>query len=116
MAASPSIESDVSKSHTLLVIGDYVSKFQVEAQNLLGECYELSESSDLFEAAKWYSKASKSGHARATFNLASLYETGQGVEKDFKKAVQLYKEAISRGSTEAQLRIDELQELDLLEI
>ena len=92
------------------------SKFCVEAQNLLGECYELYSSSytDLEEAAHWYLQASRSGHARATFNLGNLYETGQGVTKDFKKAVNLYHEAITRGSDEATLRIKELQELDLV--
>ena len=106
--------SEIAKSEESL--NNPVSRLKVEAQNLLGECYEITSSSDteLSEAAKWYLMASKSGHARATFNLANLYETGHGVEQDFKKALQLYQIAKSHGSSEAKLRIEELQKLELV--
>lgn len=116
MAACENNQSKDMKSQSILNISSSNAKFQIEAQNLLGECYEISSSSysDLEEAAYWYLQASKSGHTRATFNLGNLYETGQGVTKDFKKAVHLYQEAIVRGSDEAKFRIQELQELDLV--
>jgi TPR repeat protein len=116
MAATDNTKSKNLKSLSSLNVTGPIAKFQVEAQNLLGECYEIDSRSytDLEEAAHWYLEASRSGHARATFNLGNLYETGQGVTKDFKKAVQLYQEAIIRGSAEATSRIKELEKLDLV--
>ena len=116
MAVSENKDINAIKIQSSLTVSDPDSKFQIESQNLLGECFEISSCSDseLEEAAKWYLEASKSGHPRATFNLGHLYETGRGVKKDFKKAVHLYQEAILRGSTDAEFRIQELQELDLI--
>ncbi len=116
MAATDNKKSKNLKDLSSLKLVGPTDKIQVEAQNLLGECYEIYSlcKSDLEEAANWYLQASRSGHARATFNLGNLYETGQGVAKDFKKALSLYQEAIIRGSAEATFRMKELQELDLV--
>lgn len=116
IAASDNAQSQNLKCQSSINKSTSNAKFQIEAQNLLGECFEIGSSShsDLETAAFWYLQASKAGHARATFNLGNLYEIGQGVTKDFKKAVHLYKEAIIRGSEEAKIRIEELQELDLV--
>ncbi len=45
---------------------------------------------DINEAIKWFSLASKSGMFHSTFNLAMIYYEGHGVEKDLKKAEELF--------------------------
>jgi uncharacterized protein len=40
-----------------------------------------------------YQKAADQGDANAQYNLALCYEDGIGVEKDDKKAVELYQKA-----------------------
>ncbi|KAJ3164922.1 hypothetical protein HDU88_004902 [Geranomyces variabilis] len=90
-----------------------------EAQNMLGEMVELGmggtdSSPDHAAAAKWYRKAMRQGHARAMWNLAALYEGGFGVGKDMEKALRLYKEAETRGSKDAQVRLRQLFELGVL--
>ncbi|KAJ8325745.1 hypothetical protein O5D80_005943 [Batrachochytrium dendrobatidis] len=90
-----------------------------EAQNMLGELFEmgyargLDGDGDPTIAASWYRRAVRLGHARATFNLAALYETGQGVAKDFDKAIKLYREAVRRGNQEASERLATLADLPL---
>ena len=44
----------------------------------------------------------KKGDAEAQFRLGVLYEEGDGVEKDFEKAVKLYRLAADQGHTMAQ--------------
>lgn len=46
----------------------------------------------------WYQKACEKGHAEAYNNLASIYEVGQGVEKDYAQAIELYRKAAELGS------------------
>ncbi|KAI8913915.1 hypothetical protein DFJ77DRAFT_54002 [Powellomyces hirtus] len=90
-----------------------------DAQNMLGEMIELGlggpdSNPDHATAAKWYRKAMRQGHPRATYNLAALYEGGLGVGKDVEKALRLYKEAEQRGSKDAQIRFRALQELGVV--
>lgn len=42
--------------------------------------------SDLEEAARWYQLAAESDHGDAQYNLASMYEIGEGVELNLTKA------------------------------
>jgi TPR repeat protein len=101
--------------------GREIQKERVEAMNLLGELCELGQGTsegepDIKEALIWYKRAMQFGHARATFNLASLYEQGAPgvVERNMEKAIRLYEEASRRGNLEAQDRFEELKELDLI--
>lgn len=66
-----------------------------DAQNMLGELIELglgseSDSPNHTLAARWYRRAMRRGHARATYNLAALYEAGLGVGRDLERALRLY--------------------------
>ncbi|KAJ3153799.1 hypothetical protein HDU86_005132 [Geranomyces michiganensis] len=90
-----------------------------EAQNMLGEMVELGMGGadnrpNHHAAAAWYRKAMRQGHSRAIWNLAALYEGGFGVGKDMEKALRLYREAETRGSKEAQIRLRQLFELGFL--
>ena len=42
------------------------------------------------------------GNALAQFNLANLYESGQGVPKDFAEAVRWYRKAAEQGAAPAE--------------
>lgn len=46
----------------------------------------------------WYHKAIEGGHAEAYNNLAHIYEIGQGVEKNYDKALEFYKKSAELGS------------------
>jgi localization factor PodJL len=48
-------------------------------------------------AARWFAKAAAQGHNEAQFTLASLYERGEGVEKDEPRAMALYEQAAAGG-------------------
>ncbi|MCB1875850.1 MAG: caspase family protein [Chromatiales bacterium] len=66
------------------------------AQTYVGEIYEKGmggSAPDYDLAAVWYRKAADQGYKRAMLNLGFLYESGQGVDKDLKKALQLYRDA-----------------------
>ena len=49
-------------------------------------------------------RSAKSGDAEAQYNLAVLYEEGQGVTKDFGKALSWYHLAAKQGHVEAQFK------------
>ncbi len=88
----------------------------------LGYIYEVGygRPQDLEASAKWYSQASAQGHPEAqkmflriAVSLGSLYENGyqseryinQGVEVDYKKSVQWYREAAEWGDIRAMKQI-----------
>ncbi|KAJ1341163.1 hypothetical protein BSLG_004229 [Batrachochytrium salamandrivorans] len=74
---------------------------------------DLDGDGDPAVAASWYRRAVYLGHVRATFNLAALYEAGQGVEKDYEKSTKLYREAARRGSKDAADRLATLSDLPI---
>jgi len=73
------------------------------AQNTIGAIKESEGNYDV--AAYWYKKAAEQDHAEATANLAYLYETGQGVDKDIDKAIKHYEKAWSMGTYWAYYRV-----------
>lgn len=48
---------------------------------------------DEVKSIKFYTQAMEQNHPRSIHNMASFYETGEGVEKDIDKAISLYKKA-----------------------
>jgi TPR repeat protein len=49
-----------------------------------------------------YRKAAEQGNARAQFNLALMYEDGNGIPKDYNEAIKWYRKAADQGSTKAE--------------
>ena len=45
------------------------------------------------------------GHAAAQFNLAILYEKGQGVPQDYTEALYLFNRAVTLGSADAEAEL-----------
>lgn len=62
-----------------------------DAQNLLGECYEigLGVTRNEAEAVQWYTKAAVQRHGKAMCSLADYYYDGIVVEKDIALAKAL---------------------------
>ena len=48
-----------------------------------------------------FEKAADCGVNQAYYNLGLMYEFGHGVEKDYKRAVTLYKKAVELGVSQA---------------
>jgi len=60
------------------------------------------------EAAKLYAAAGDKGSAKGRAYLAELYEVGNGVEKNMKRAITMYKQAAVQGSDYAKERLKAL--------
>ncbi|MFI3242655.1 MAG: tetratricopeptide repeat protein [Akkermansia sp.] len=59
-------------------------------------------------ALSCYEKGSKLGDARATNNLASMYERGAGIAKDYTTALRLYRHAAKLGNKDASVNMQRL--------
>lgn len=53
------------------------------------------------EAFMWFTLAAEGGDLRAIEKLGFMYATGQGVDKNFSKGINLLKEAEEKGSKDA---------------
>ena len=51
---------------------------------------------------KWYRMAADQGHAKAQYNLGTMYENGQGVAQDYSAAMKWYRMAADQGDAQAQ--------------
>lgn len=56
-------------------------------------------------AVAWLKKSAREWNQQAVFTLGTLYETGRGVEKNFKQATQWYKFAAVNGHANAKRRL-----------
>jgi hypothetical protein len=65
----------------------------------LGAMY--TEEQNYIEAVEWYRKAADLGDEEAMFRVGSMYENGEGVEKDIQKAKELYSMSAEKGYEEA---------------
>ena len=57
---------------------------------------------DPVQAAAWLRRAAESGLPRALRMLGRCYAGGLGVERDAKRAAELYRQAIDAGEAEAE--------------
>ena len=57
------------------------------------------------EAARWWTSAAAQEHQRAQFYLATCYDLGRGVRKNFSKAMRLYRSAAEKGHVVAQYNL-----------
>ena len=55
-------------------------------------------------AAAWITLAAQQEHTLAQFNLAGMYERGQGVVQNFAEAARWYARAANVGHAEAQFQ------------
>jgi len=76
---------------------------QIDAQFLLGLRYSLG--ADAARALESYRLAADRGNALAQFNLAVIYELGQGVEADCAEATKWFLKAAEQGDAGGQLQM-----------
>ena len=50
------------------------------------------------EALKWFTLAAEKGNADAMYNLAYMYEYGEGMDQDYPKAMSWYRKSIAKGN------------------
>ncbi|MCL2713260.1 MAG: SEL1-like repeat protein [Alphaproteobacteria bacterium] len=62
------------------------------------------------QAAQWFRKAERAGVVPAAFQLAILYENGQGVPRDADRAIHSYRKAAEGGYAAAMLRLAMLED------
>lgn len=71
-----------------------------------------AETHDSASACVWYETAAEKGSIEATFLLGEHYETGEGVTKDMKRAVELYETAAKAEYKPAQSKLGYLYKSD----
>ena len=67
----------------------------LNAQTFIGSVYTRSDDNwqlDYTEAVRWFGLAAGQGSERAIVALAGLYHNGLGVDRDFERAMELYRE------------------------
>lgn len=77
----------------------------IPSQALLGMMYLHTSPPDYPQAVKWLTRAAENGNPQAATGLASLYATGNGLQKDPKKAFALYHQAAQQGYLEGMYRV-----------
>ncbi|EGB11459.1 hypothetical protein AURANDRAFT_21291, partial [Aureococcus anophagefferens] len=85
-----------------------------EGENNLACCYRYGEGTESSKkAAKLYLRAAELGEVYAMVALGALYETGgNGVKRDGKKAMKMYREVADRGLALAQSNLSNLLSVD----
>ncbi|EJK67172.1 hypothetical protein THAOC_11831 [Thalassiosira oceanica] len=87
-------------SNTLAMVRARVAKKDPEAINFLGEKYffgDLGLQKDVRKGFELWTEAADLGSAKALFNLGVVYDSGEGVQRDKKKAPKFYKRAAMQG-------------------
>lgn len=57
---------------------------------------------------QWYKRAAKQGLDEAQYNLGYIFESGEVVPKNLKKAIEFYRKAAEQGHIKAQNRLFDL--------
>ncbi|EXX72209.1 uncharacterized protein OCT59_024477 [Rhizophagus irregularis] len=84
--------------------------------NNLGNCYRKGVGTDINKqkAFEIYQKAAQLESDVAQYNLALMYESGDGIKKDIDQAIYWYKKSAERGHKNAQNKLDELTNTDVI--
>ncbi|MBL9143447.1 MAG: sel1 repeat family protein [Verrucomicrobiaceae bacterium] len=82
--------------------GDAEAQFQYGLRLLTGQGGEKVSKA---QGAAWIQKAAKQDHDKAMHILGILYEEGEGLGQDFKKAAEWQLRASEKGLAEAQMRL-----------
>ncbi len=68
-----------------------------------------SKNGKLDMAAVWYKKAAANGDAVAQYSLGSMFEKGEGIDRDKTSAIDWYRKAARQGHSESQKRLVRLK-------
>ena len=69
------------------------------------ECYDLVAAGKYEQGLKVCTKSAEQGNSWGQYNLALMYDQGQGVTQDYKQAVYWYTKAAEQGDAEAQYNL-----------
>jgi len=85
----------------------------VAAQYSLGLIYYDGKGvlRDYNEAAKWFTKAAKQGHADSQFFLGQMYYEGKGVSENYNEAVKWFTKAAEQGHKDSQASLLEMKNI-----
>ncbi len=90
------VEKDVAKGYQLIkeaaTLGDDEAELYIGLDYYVGAIAKKNEN----EAFKWVEKSVKDGNLNALVALSDFYGMGVGVKKDFKKAIDLLKQAADK--------------------
>ena len=75
------------------------------AQQAFDKGRQLIQQNQVAQGITWLDKASAHGHAQAAYELASLYESGLGVQKSYDRAKHYYEVAIQQGHRDAHFNL-----------
>ncbi|GBC21976.2 kinase-like domain-containing protein [Rhizophagus irregularis DAOM 181602=DAOM 197198] len=80
---------------------------------MLGNCYcnGIGISIDRKKAVELYQKAANLGNKIRQYNLAIMYENGDGIEKNIDKAIYWYKQSVKQGHQDAQNKLKMLKKI-----
>lgn len=81
---------------------------EAQADNGLAKLQGIGCKQNIEEGKIWLEMAKKNGSVDAIFNLALIYEKGEGVQKDISKAVELYEEGASKGCKNALFKLGQI--------
>lgn len=78
-----------------------------EAQFLLGMCYYNGDGikRDIYEAVKWFRKASEQGNSEAQFKIGMCYLEGMEVNQREDEALYWLQKSAEQGNSEAQIKL-----------
>lgn len=84
--------TDVNYADAFKFFRQSAEKGNAEAQNMLGECYDMGRGVVLNHetAVMWYVRSSNQGNQYAMYTLAWCFEHGEGVTKNDQEAMRLY--------------------------
>jgi TPR repeat protein len=90
-------------------LGGYYSNLFYVEDDLDEDFEEKAEIWDL-KALYWYEKAAALGNVHAHFRIGSLYDDGNGIDRDYEKAAHWYRAAAEQGHDWAQFSLGTLYE------
>jgi TPR repeat protein len=78
---------------------------------MLGYCYDngIGTCIDKQKAFESYQKAANLENHYAQYNLALMYEIGEGVEENIKQAIYWYKKSAKQGNENALIKVEQLK-------
>ena len=94
MAISPLIAQNhvFNQYHQEEALKKRVQKNDIDAMNQLGLLYLTDVFHKEKQAVELFSKASAKGHQNATYNLGACYFQGKGIDLDYGKALELFRQ------------------------
>ncbi|WP_031495404.1 tetratricopeptide repeat protein [Bryobacter aggregatus] len=97
----------VASRRNFQIILDNAKAGDATAQSMAGYCYlrGLGTKRDSVSASEWLLKAAKRGHVDSMVNLALMFEVGDRLPTNRRKAMRWYRLAAEVGSTFAQVNL-----------